>query len=68
MQLKVKSMVDKTFKFYISAAYNFDKRIWKSWWLEIEDHRWQNSTTTDYKYPTLDDLLFLYTSAWDSGG
>ena len=32
----------KDFKFYISADYDFEKHIWKSWWFEIESDRWSS--------------------------
>ena len=58
----------KDFKFYITADYDFEKQIWKSWWFEIERNRWRDSETYDYKYPVLLDRFYFYKdpvrSAW----
>ena len=51
---------DQDYSFYISAEYNFDERIWRSWWFEIESGWWKDSETIDYKYPILNDHMFFY--------
>ena len=50
----------KDFKFYITANYDFEKQIWKSWWFEIESDRWKDSETKDYKYPVLLDRFYFF--------
>ena len=50
----------KDYSFHISAEYDFDKRIWKSWWFEIERDFWKDSGVNDYKYPILNDQMFFY--------
>ena len=50
----------KDFKFYITADYDFEKQIWKSWWFEIESDRWKDSETKEYKYPVLLDRFYFY--------
>ena len=50
----------KDYSFHISAKYDFDKRIWKSWWFEIERDFWKDSGLNDYKYPILNDHIFFY--------
>ena len=51
---------DQDFDFHISAEYNFDKRIWTSSWFEIERNWWKDSKINVYKYPILNDHMFLY--------
>ena len=56
--LKVQN--DKDYAFHISAEYDFDKRIWRSWWFQIEGDWWRDSNITDHKYPILNDRFFFY--------
>ena len=58
MLIKVEN--EREFDFYISASYDFEERIWRSWWLEIEANRWKDSLTKDYKYPILKDQIIFY--------
>ena len=51
---------DQDYSFHISAEYVFDKRIWRSWWFEIENDWWEDSGIKDYKYPILNDHMFFY--------
>lgn len=54
--------ISRDYRFYISADYNFESRVWKSWWFEIDRDRWKESNTTDYEYPTLDDHIIFYSN------
>merc|ERR1711911_137655 len=45
--------LDNDFKFFISTNYNYDKRIWKSWFFEITKNDWQSTDTDNYRYPKL---------------
>ena len=56
----MKAQNDQDYSFYISAEYNFDERIWRSWRFEIESGWWKDSETNDYKYPILYDHMFFY--------
>ena len=51
---------DKDYAFLISAEYDFDKRIWISWSLEIESDWWKDSNNTSYQYPILKDHMYFY--------
>ena len=51
---------DQDYSFHISAEYFFDKRIWRSWWFEIENDWWEDSGIKDYNYPILNDHIFFY--------
>ena len=44
---------DKQHKFFVSAEYDFETKIWKSWYFEIEENQWQDSNTTEYRFPIL---------------
>ena len=56
----IKGQNEREFDFYISASYDFEERIWRSWWLDIEANRWKDSLTKDYKYPILRDQIIFY--------
>ena len=49
----------REFKFYISAKYNFETRMWTSGGFEIKENYWAERNENEPKYPILNDRLFL---------
>ena len=45
--------MDRDFKFYISAEYNFETETWNSGYFSIRNSQWKNSNTTAYRFPIL---------------
>ena len=56
----------REFKFYISADYNFETKIWKSGGFEIRENYWAKRNENEPKYPILNDRLFLVRNDWIS--
>lgn len=45
--------IDKDFRFFISAEYNFETKIWKSGYFEIDKKFWKDTKTTQHRFPIL---------------
>ena len=45
----------KEFQFFISAKYNFETKVWKSWHFKILNNQWRqwDSNETVYRFPLL---------------
>ena len=54
----------REFKFYISAKYNFETKIWTSGGFEIRENYWAKRDKNEPKYPILNDRLFLVRNYW----
>ena len=56
----------REFKFYITAKYNFETRIWTSGGFEIRENSWAKRDKNEPKYPILKDRLYLIRNYWES--
>ena len=45
--------IEKDITFFLNTNFDFEKNIWKSGFFKIQEHDWEITDKTEYKYPIL---------------